>query len=246
MGKQKFIFGIHPIQGAIEAGKQVEKVLIQKGLRSENGAALFRLIRENGINFQQVPSQKLNRLTGKNHQGFIAYLSPIEYQNIEEIAFRTFESGEPGLLLALDQVSDVRNFGAIARSAECFGANALLMGVKGNAMINDDAIKTSAGALMKIDVCRTESLAKSLKHLKDSGFQLVGCTEKSDKQLSDVDFSVPTCIIMGSEELGISVEVMRHVDHSVKIPMYGTTDSLNVSVSAGVALYEATQQRNKG
>lgn len=243
MAKKNIIFGVHPIKEAIDAGKQIEKVLIQRGIRSDTASTLFKAIRDRDISFQYVPIQKLNRYTGKNHQGFIAFLSPIEYQDLEEIVQRSFESGTPGLLVALDQVSDVRNFGAIARSAECFGAHAMILGAKGNAMVNDDAVKTSAGALMNINVCRTSSLPNSLNYLKNSGFQIVGCSEKGSKIIGEVDFSVPTCVILGSEEMGISKEVLAILDEIVKIPISGVTDSLNVSVSAGIALYEVTKQR---
>ncbi|OYX92494.1 MAG: 23S rRNA (guanosine(2251)-2'-O)-methyltransferase RlmB, partial [Sphingobacteriia bacterium 35-40-5] len=201
------------------------------------------LINEQEIGFQLVPVEKLNRLTPKNHQGAVAFISPISYDKIENIIPAIYEKGEVPLVLILDGITDVRNFGAIARTAECAGVHALIVPSKGSAQINPDAIKTSAGALYKIPVCRHDSLFKTAKFLQESGLQLVACTEKTNDYLYQPDYTAPTAIVMGSEENGISTELIRIADHLAKIPMFGEIESLNVSVSAGILLYEAVRQK---
>lgn len=237
------VYGIRAIIEAIDSGKDIESIFVQRGLTGPLFLELRQLLAQHGIGYQQVPVEKLNRMTRKNHQGVIAVISPITYQRTEDIVPLIYERGEVPLLLILDGITDVRNFGAIARTAECAGVHALIVPKKGSAEINPDAIKTSAGALYKINVCREDNLAKTARFLQESGIQLVACTEKTDNDLYQLNYTVPTALIMGSEEHGISDELIRLADHLAKIPMAGSIASLNVSVSAGVALYETLRQR---
>ena len=239
----QMVFGIRAIIEAIKSGKEIENLYLQRGLSGGIILELRALLKEQEIGFQLVPVEKLNRLTPKNHQGAVAFISPISYDKIENIIPSIYEKGEVPLILILDGITDVRNFGAIARTAECAGVHALIVPSKGSAQINPDAIKTSAGALYKIPVCRHDSLFKTAKFLQESGLQLVACTEKTNDYLYKPDYTVPTAIIMGSEENGISTELIRIADHLAKIPMYGEIESLNVSVSAGILLYEAVRQK---
>ncbi len=239
----QMVFGIRAIIEAIKSGKEIESLYLQRGLTGGIILELRTLINEQEIGFQLVPIEKLNRLTTKNHQGAVAFISPISYDKIENIIPGIYEKGEVPLILILDGITDVRNFGAIARTAECAGVHALIVPAKGSAQINPDAIKTSVGALYKIPVCRHDSLFKTAKFLQESGLQLIACTEKTDDYLYQPDYTAPTAIVMGSEESGISVDLIRISDHLAKIPMYGEIESLNVSVSAGILLYEAVRQR---
>lgn len=239
----QMVFGIRAIIEAIKSGKEIESLYLQRGLTGGIILELRSLLKENEMGFQLVPVEKLNRLTPKNHQGAVAFISPISYDKIENIIPLIYEKGEVPLILMLDGITDVRNFGAIARTAECAGVHALIVPSKGSAQINPDAIKTSAGALYKIPVCRHESLFRTAKFLQDSGLQLIACTEKTNDYLYQPDYTVPTAIIMGSEESGISSDMIRIADHLAKIPMFGEIESLNVSVSAGILLYEAVRQK---
>ncbi|MGB4398674.1 MAG: 23S rRNA (guanosine(2251)-2'-O)-methyltransferase RlmB [Daejeonella sp.] len=239
----QMVFGIRAVIEAIKSGKEIESLYIQRGLNGGLILELRSLIKENELTFQLVPIEKLNRLTPKNHQGAVAFISPITYEKIENIIPAIFEKGEVPLILLLDGITDVRNFGAIARTAECAGVHALVVPAKGSAQINPDAVKTSAGALYKVPVCRHESMVKTAKFLQESGLQLIACTEKTNEYLYQPDYTVPTVVIMGSEENGISTELIRIADHLAKIPMFGEIESLNVSVSAGVLLYEAVRQK---
>ena len=241
----QFIFGIRAVIEAIESGKELESLFIQRGLSGGLFIELKTLIREQNISYQQVPIEKLNRLTRKNHQGVVAIISPITYQHIEDIIPQVYERGEVPLILMLDGVTDIRNFGAIARTAECAGINAIVVPQKGSAEINPDAIKTSAGALFKIPVCRVDSLYKTAKFLQESGLQLVSCTEKTDDTIYQPDYTLPSVLILGSEERGISDDLIRISEHLAKIPLFGEIATLNVSVSTGVVVYEAIRQRTK-
>lgn len=237
------IYGIRAVMEAIESGKEIESLFIQRGLTGGLLSELKQLLKANQIAFQQVPVEKLNRITRKNHQGVIGVISPITYQRTENIIPTIYERGEVPLILILDGITDVRNLGAIARSAECAGVHALVVPAKGSAEINPDAIKTSAGALYKIDVCREESLVKTVKFLQESGVRVIVCTEKTENTIYAGDFSGPTAMIMGSEERGVSDELIRIADDLTKIPMFGEIGSLNVSVATGIVLYEAVRQR---
>tara|TARA_B100000902_G_scaffold40288_1_gene47927 strand:+ start:1104 stop:1871 length:768 start_codon:yes stop_codon:yes gene_type:complete len=242
--KTEHIFGIRAIIEAIESGKTIDKLFIQKGLHNNLFAELWKIVRLKRINYKHVPIEKINRLTKKNHQGVFAFISPIEIQNIEDIIPTLYEKGITPLILVLDRITDIRNFGAIARSAECAGVNTILIPEQNSAAINADAIKTSAGALHRINVCRTWNLKLTLQFLKESGIQIIACTEKTEKNMYEADYRSPTAIIVGSEEDGISPEFLKMSDNKVKIPMNGEIESLNVSVSSGIILYEAVRQRN--
>ena len=242
--KANSIFGIRPIIEAIESGKTIDKLFIQKGLHNDLFAELWKLVRFKRINYKHVPLEKINRLSKKNHQGVFAFISPIDFHNIEDVIPALFEAGKNPLILVLDRITDVRNFGAICRTAECTGVDAVLIPEKNAAAINEDAIKTSAGALHKITLCRTWNLKLALQFMQESGVQLVGCTEKTQNNIYKPDYSIPTAIIMGSEEDGVSAEFLKMCDSKAKIPMSGKIASLNVSVATGVILYEAIRQRN--
>jgi len=242
----QMVFGIRAVIEAIKSGKDIESLFIQRGLGGELINELRSILAEHKIESQQVPVEKLNRITLKNHQGVIAVISPITYQKIEDIIPQVFELGEVPLILILDGVTDVRNVGAIARTAECAGVHAIVVPSKGTAQINPDTIKTSAGALYNIPVCRESSLLQTAKFLQSSGLQIVCCTEKTNDFIYAPDYTVPTAIVMGGEDDGVSNEIIRIADHLAKIPMYGEIESLNVSVSTGVILYEAIRQKRGG
>ncbi|HNT94329.1 MAG TPA: 23S rRNA (guanosine(2251)-2'-O)-methyltransferase RlmB [Bacteroidales bacterium] len=241
--EKEFIFGMHPVMEAIRGGRQIDRVLVRRGLRGGLYHELMQVVNEYAIPWQVVPQEKLDYITRKNHQGVIAWLSAIEFQNIENIVPRIFEEGGDPLLLMLDGVSDVRNFGAIVRSALCFGAHAVIIPEKNSARISPDAVKASAGALSTFPVCRVKSLTKCLTWLRESGLKAVAATEKAEKQVSDAGMTGPLVVILGSEERGISRELLELSDAQVSIPITGTIGSLNVSVSAGILLYETGRQR---
>jgi 23S rRNA (guanosine2251-2'-O)-methyltransferase len=240
----QMVFGIRAVVEAIRSGKEIEALFIQRGISGGLIQELKELMNEYQITAQQVPVEKLNRITQKNHQGVIAVISPIVYQKIENIIPEVFEKGETPLILVLDSITDVRNMGAIARTAECAGVHAIVIPAKGSAQINPDAIKTSAGALYKIPVCRHDNFMQTVRFLQESGLQLVCCTEKTQDNIYKPDYTAPTAIVMGSEEDGIRNEIIRISDHLAKIPMFGEIESLNVSVSTGIILYEAVRQRS--
>ncbi len=238
-----FIFGTRPVLEALESGKPIDKILLKKGLSSEIINEISTHAKQQGIPIQRVPQEKLNRITTKNHQGIIALLSIVEFQPIEEIVHQLFCKGKNPLIVALDQVTDVRNLGSIIRSAECSGANAILVPSKNSARLGGDAVKTSAGAIFHLSVCRTHSLHISLKNLKNSGLQIVCATEKASQLYYNHDFTKPTVLVMGAEDTGISPDILRLADGLVKIPVLGKISSLNVSNAATVLLYEAVRQR---
>mgnify|MGYP000254952113 CR=1 FL=1 len=238
------LFGIRSVMEAIKDGKDIDKVLIQKGLQGDLIKELWELVKGHKVAYQIVPAQKLHRITKKNHQGVIAHMSPISFHNIGEVLMSVYEKGETPLFLLLDRISDVRNFGAIARTAECAGVHAIILPEKGSARINADALKTSTGALNKIPVCREHNLKNTIQFLKDSGLKIVGCTEKTNETVYDVNYVDPCVILLGSEEDGISSEYLKMCDSRALIPMKGKTESLNVSVACGVIIYEAVRQRS--
>lgn len=243
--EKDFIFGTRAVMEAIHAGKEIDKVLVQKELNNDLIKELLKLCKADGVPVVRVPDAKLNRVTRKNHQGVVAYISSIEYASLDNVIENCFAAGKSPLILVLDRITDVRNFGAIARSAECAGVDAIVIPSKGSAQINSDAVKTSAGALNFLPVARVKNLFYTCRDLQKSGLTLVAITEKTQKSMYEADFSAPVAMIMGSEEDGISNELMGIVDEKVNIPMLGKIESLNVSVSAGVAIYEAMRQRNQ-
>ncbi|MBS1233501.1 MAG: methyltransferase [Bacteroidetes bacterium] len=238
-----YIFGIHPVIEALRSGKELEKVYLRNGLRNEAIPGLLSELREKRIPFQFVPVEKINRMSQKNHQGILAQVAEIEYNDIEKIIPGLYESGKVPFILVLDRITDVRNMGAIARTAEGAGIHALVLPTGESAQINADAVKTSSGALHTLPVCRTESLVKTVTFLKESGLQVVASTEKAERLLYDADFTRPTAIILGSEDTGIERNLILLSDIQVKIPLYGTIQSLNVSVAASILMYEAVRQR---
>jgi len=243
--KDVIIYGLRPVIEAINAGKEVDKILIQKGLRSEVFSELRAQLAEHSIPYQFVPIEKLNRITTKNHQGIIAYISNVSYSEIENIIPYVFEKGKSPFILVLDRITDVRNFGAIARTAVCAGCDAIVIPYYNSVRISADAIKSSAGALHKIPVCRSKSLIKTVEFLKSSGLQIIACTEKAENLYHEPDMTVPTAVIMGSEEDGITEILIKAADEKVKIPMTAEIASLNVSVACGIILFEAVKQRSK-
>ncbi len=244
MNQDDFVFGTRAVIEAIRNGKTIDKVLIKKGLRNELFAELHQLLRENNIAAQFVPLEKINRITRKNHQGVLAFISPVEFDNIETLLPGIYETGETPLLLVLDQITDVRNFGAIVRSAECAGVHAVIIPEKGMARIGADAVKTSAGALHHMPICKVKNLEQAVSFLKESGLQVVGATEKGDTLYTKADLNGPLAIVMGSEDTGISAGILQLTDQKLKIPILGNIELLNVSVSAALMIYEAVRQRN--
>lgn len=238
------IYGINPVSEAIESGKTIDKMMVQKGLKGDSAQVLLKKARDLNIPTQYVPVQKLNRLMSGNHQGVIAFLSPIDFYSIENVLPSIYEQGKNPLFLILDRVSDVRNFGAIARTAQCCGVDAIIIPEKGAAAINEDAVKTSAGALFKIPVCRERSLAKTIEFLQLSGIQVIASSEKSEKNIYQTDLGKPLALLMGNEGEGIAPELIKKSDEVVHLPILSDMDSLNVSVACGALLYECIRQRN--
>ncbi|MCU0462100.1 MAG: 23S rRNA (guanosine(2251)-2'-O)-methyltransferase RlmB [Bacteroidales bacterium] len=238
------IFGLRPVIEAIKAGKQIDRLLIRQGLQGPLYHELMAEVKKNNIVYQIVPLERIELVTRKNHQGVLAWLSIIEYQHIANLLPMIFEKGEDPLIIALDGISDVRNFGAIVRSAECLGAHAIVIPEKGSARITADAVKTSAGALHSFPVCREKSIVKTIEFLKESGLKVICAAEKTGIEAAGTDLGGPAVLIMGSEEKGISRELVSLADKKVRIPMKGNIESLNVSVAAGILIYEISRQRS--
>jgi 23S rRNA (guanosine2251-2'-O)-methyltransferase len=237
------IYGVRAVIEAIRSKRPINTIYIQKGMNKELFKELKEELANKKYNLKFVPIHKLNRFTRKNHQGVVAQISPIPYYELSPIVTKLFEEGEIPLLLILDRLTDVRNFGAIARTAECNGVHAIIIPQKDSVSITSDAVKTSAGALNKIPVCQVPDLSAVVHKLKEYGVQIVASTEKTKNIVYDVDFTLPTAIIMGSEEDGVSTKLLAESDVKAKIPMEGTIASLNVSVSAGIMMYECSRQR---
>ena len=236
------IFGIRPVVEAIEAGREIEKLYIRKGAEGQLMTELRDLCLRHRVRVQEVPVEKLNRLVRGNHQGVVAQIAAIAYVQLDDILERVPDDETP-LVVVFDGVTDVRNFGAIARSAECAGAHGLIAPLKNSAPVNAEAIRASAGALTTIPVCRVGSIRNTLKTLQAEGFQVVAATEKSRKLLNDADLRRPTALVMGAEETGISKEVLKLCDERLAIPLIGRIESLNVSAAAAVMLFEVVRQR---
>lgn len=227
---------------AIHAGKTFDKIFLKQGTGGELASELLALVKEKDISLKIVPAAKLDSITRKNHQGAIGFIAPVEYQQFEEIITRVFEKGEDPLLLVLDEITDVRNFGAIARTALCMGVHAIVIPGSGSVTITPDAVKTSAGALLSIPVCKVKSLPVALEKMKEFGLQIIGCTEKGSDRMDELSLSGPLAIVMGSEEKGLSTIVLRIADKLAFIPITGPVKSLNVSVATGMVLYEVNRQ----
>lgn len=237
------IYGTRAVIEAIKAGREIEKIMIQSGLANDLVKELIATARENQVPYTFVPAEKLKRLTTKNHQGVVCLLSSVTYASLDNIIDRAYSGGREPFLLVLDRITDVRNFGAIARTAECAGIDCIVIEEKGNAPITGDAMKTSAGALNHLPVTREKDLKKTMRYLRENGVRVVACTEKARQDIFSAPLTGPIALIMGSEEDGISDALLRDADELVKIPMKGKIGSLNVSVAAGVALYAVVRAR---
>lgn len=236
------IFGIRAVIEAIEGGTTIDKVFIKNDTTGALSKELSELAKERNIPVQRVPVEKLNRLTKKNHQGVLAFVSPVPYYDIEEIVTRCFEEGKMPKLIILDGVTDIRNFGAIARTADCAGFDAVVIPERGSVSVTPDAIKTSAGALFYLPVCRCKNILDTVRILKSSGIKIVGASEKAGYDYTKADYKCPVGIVMGAEDTGISSQVIRECDELVSIPILGNISSLNVSVAAGIMMYETVRQ----
>jgi 23S rRNA (guanosine2251-2'-O)-methyltransferase len=243
MEKTELIYGTRAVIEAVRAGRQIEKIYLQAGLTNDLMKELVGTLKEHDIPYSWVPLEKINRLTTKNHQGVVGFLSAVQYASLQTLIDQAYAEGRVPFFLLLDRITDVRNFGAVARTCECAGLDALVIEEKGNAPVTSDAMKTSAGALHHIPVCRVKSLRQAMKDLQQNGIQIVACTEKASKNLYEVDLSTPTALLLGSEEDGIAPPLIKETDVSAKIPMKGKIESLNVSVAAGVAIYEVVRQQ---
>ena len=243
--EKEMIFGIRAVMEAIDAGKVLDKVLLRRDMSSTIGRELVRKLEGTATPIQRVPVEKLNQFTDRNHQGVIAFLSPIEFTPLDSLVPALYDEGKVPLLMLLDGVTDVRNFGAIARTCVCAGVHALIIGTRGSAAINGDAIKASAGALHTLPICKVENLQNAIQYLRESGLRIVAATEHTERNYTEVDMTLPTCIVMGSEEKGIYEENLKLCTDRVRLPMTGVIESLNVGVAAGVFIYEAVRQRNR-
>lgn len=245
MEKSDYIFGLRAIIEAIEAGKDIDKIFVKSDINGDLARELLGKAKTCGILVRRVPQEKLNRITMKNHQGAIAILAAVPYHKLDNIIPVLYEEGKTPLMVVLDGVTDIRNFGAIARTACCAGVDAIVIPSHNSVSITADAIKTSAGALFHIPVCREKSTLDAVRQLKDNGYKIVAATEKGAINYTGVDFTVPVAIVMGAEETGISDDVLRIADVLAAIPIAGEIGSLNVSVAAGIMIYEIVRQRNK-
>jgi len=241
--ENEMIFGTRAVIEAIQAGKEVDKILMKRDLQSDLSRELFAIIKDTNIPLQRVPQEKLDRLTRKNHQGVIAFISAVTYQKLEDIIPFLYEQGKVPFIVLLDGVTDVRNFGAIARTCECAGVDAIVIPARNSVSVNADAVKTSAGALHTLPVCKEPNINESIKFLKNCGFKVIAATEKSKKDYTTIDYTVPTAIVMGGEDMGVAMDNLRICDEMVSIPILGNIASLNVSAAAAVLLYEVVKQR---
>ncbi|MDE7026004.1 MAG: 23S rRNA (guanosine(2251)-2'-O)-methyltransferase RlmB [Paramuribaculum sp.] len=243
MQQNEMIFGIRAVIEAIEAGKEIDKIYLRKDLGGELAQELFDLIHAHRLVTQRVPQERLNRFTRKNHQGVVALLSAVTYYHLDNLIPQLYEAGSLPFMVVLDGITDVRNFGAIARTCECAGVDAIIIPERGSVSVNADAVKTSAGALHHLPVCRERSTLHAVKTLKATGYKLVAVSEKADINYTLTDYTVPVALVLGAEDTGISPEVLKECDTFVSIPMFGNIASLNVSVAGAVMMYEVVRQR---
>lgn len=241
--KSQVVFGIRAVIEAIESGKQVDKVLMKKDLGGELARELLSVTREYNVPVQRVPVERINKVTRKNHQGVIAFMAAVDYYHVDDIVPALYDEGINPLVVVLDGVTDVRNFGAIARTCECAGVNCIVIPERNSVSVNADAVKTSAGALNYLPVCRERNLVKAVHYLRDSGFKVMGASEKTDLNYTKADFTGPVAIVLGAEDTGISTDVLKLCDTLVAIPEFGQINSLNVSVAGGIMIYEVVRQR---
>ena len=243
MERNQYIFGIRAVIEAIEAGKEIDKIFIKKDLNGDLAGELFTLVKERGLVTHRVPVEKINRITRKNHQGVVAMLSAVSYCRLDDIVPQLYEEGKLPFIVVLDGVTDVRNFGAIVRTCECAGVDAIVIPERNSVSVNGDAIKTSAGALMHLPVCREKNILSAVKMLKESGCTIVGASEKGAVNYTTIDYTSPVAVVMGAEDKGISNDVLKMCDSFAAIPEFGNISSLNVSVAAGIMIYEVVRQR---
>ena len=243
MEPSDYIYGLRAIIEAIEAGKEIDKIFLKKDLSGELASELIAKIREARIPVQRVPIERINRITRKNHQGAVALLSAITYHKLEHLVPELYEEGLLPFIVVLDGITDVRNFGAIARTCECAGVDAIVIPEHGSVSVGGDAVKTSAGALHHLPVCRERSIRGAVRFLRDNGYRVVAASEKSEINYTQADYTGPVAIVMGAEDIGIDPEVIKQCDTFVSIPLFGKISSLNVSVAAGVMMYEVVRQR---
>lgn len=241
--KSQVVFGIRAVIEAIESGKQVDKVLMKKDLGGELARELLSVTREYNVPVQRVPVERINKVSRKNHQGVIAFMAAVDYYHVDDIVPALYDEGINPLVVVLDGVTDVRNFGAIARTCECAGVNCIVIPERNSVSVNADAVKTSAGALNYLPVCRERNLVKAVQYLRDSGFKVMGASEKTDLNYTKADFTGPVAIVLGAEDTGISTDVLKLCDTLVAIPEFGQINSLNVSVAGGIMIYEVVRQR---
>jgi len=244
MEKENQIFGIRAVIEAIHAGKEIDKIFVHKEAQGDLMRELMKTLKANNLPFTYVPVEKLNRLTHLNHQGVVATIAPIKFQSLENLVENVLETGKKPLFLILDQLSDARNFGAIIRTAECTGVDGIIISKTGAAPVNGDTVKTSAGAVFNVPICKVDHIKDAVFYLQGSGIKTVAATEKTEDTLYAVDFTEPVAIIMGSEDRGINPSVLKIVDEKAKLPLFGTIGSLNVSVACGAFLYEVVRQRS--
>lgn len=241
--KTQYIYGIHAVLEAIEAGKDIDKILLSKTLNDETARDISERARALGVPVQRVPVQKIDRITRRNHQGVLAMLAAVTYYRVEDLIPQLFDNGENPFIVVLDGVTDVRNFGAVARTCECAGVSAIVIPDRESVSANADAVKTSAGALNYLPVCREHNLVKAVRLLCDSGFKVAGTSDKSEMPYTHADYTGPVAIVLGAEDKGISPEIMKLCDTQVLIPEFGHINSLNVSVAGGIMIYEVVRQR---
>jgi 23S rRNA (guanosine2251-2'-O)-methyltransferase len=240
---EQLVYGIRPVIEAINAGKEIDRIFITRNAHGELMGELKNLLKEKDIPWQEVPIEKIHRITRNNHQDVICYISSVSYARLSDVLQSVFEDGQTPLILLLDRITDVRNFGAIARTAECAGVHAIVIPYKGAAQVTADAIKTSAGALNRIPVCREDSFRNTAVYLRESGLKIIAASEKGNDLYFQSDLTTPLAVIMGSEEDGVSNDLIRISDDLIKIPLMGKISSLNVSVATGIILFEALRQR---
>jgi 23S rRNA (guanosine2251-2'-O)-methyltransferase len=243
--RSEFIFGVRAVLEAVLAGKDIDKILVRKDLETELTKELFEALRGSRVPVQRVPVEKLNRVTMKNHQGVVAFVSEVTYQRLEDLLPTLYEEGKDPFLVLLDGITDVRNFGAIARTCECAGVHAVVIPMTDSVSVNADAVKTSAGALHTLPVCREKTIREAILLLKNSGVRVIAASEKASVNYTEADYTGPVAIVMGAEDTGIASENLRICDDLVQIPILGKIGSLNVSVAAGILMYEAVKHRQK-
>ena len=241
--KTQYIYGIHAVLEALEAGKDIDKIFLSKTLNDETAKEIMDRARQLGVPVQRVPVQKIDRITRRNHQGVLAMMAAVTYYRVEDLVPQLFDEGQNPFIIVLDGVTDVRNFGAVARTCECAGVSAIVIPDRESVSVNADAVKTSAGALNYLPVCREHNLVSAVKLLRDSGFRIVGTSDKSQIPYTQGNYTGPVAIVLGAEDKGISPEIIKLCDTQVMIPEFGHINSLNVSVAGGIMIYEVVRQR---